>query len=209
MAAHKTGWVGAAAKPDAGRDPRPSPGAHAGGGRRRNRPARAGPRLDYSPAALYRYFDNREQLTATLAPDAMARLAERLRAAAGDGHTDPLLRLGEAYLAFAQEEPVRFRLLFVDLPSARTSLRALPPHHSPYRIVLAAARTAIAQGRLSPRLDAESVAYTLWSLVHGMAVLESTHLRGFDADFAGVHRLALQHLVASWMPGEREGGRKG
>jgi AcrR family transcriptional regulator len=166
-------------------------------------------RLDYSPAALYRYFDNREQLIATLAADAMARLAERLRAAAGDGDTDPLLRLGEAYLAFAQEEPVRFRLLFVDLPSARTSLRALPPHHSPYRIVLAAARTAIAQGRLSPRLDAESVAYTLWSLVHGMAVLESTHLRGFDADFAGVHRLALQHLVASWMPGEREGGRKG
>jgi hypothetical protein len=146
MAAHKTGWVGAAAKPDAGRDPRPGLGAHAGGGRRRNRPARAGPRLDYSPAALYRYFDNREQLTATLAADAMARLAERLRAAAGDGHTDPLLRLGEAYLAFAQEEPVRFRLLFVDLPSARMSLCELPPHDSPYRIVLAAARTAIAKG---------------------------------------------------------------
>jgi hypothetical protein len=56
-------------------------------------------------------------------------------------------------------------------------------------------------------LDAESVAYTLWSLVHGMAVLESTHLRGFDADFTRVHRVALEHLVNSWEPAKRKGGR--
>ena len=37
----------------------------------------------------------------------------------------------------------------------------------------------------------ESVAFTLWSLVHGMAVLELTHLRGFEADFSGLHRQAL------------------
>jgi AcrR family transcriptional regulator len=163
-------------------------------------------RLDYSPAALYRYFGSREDIVATLAAESMGLLGERLRAVDGAG-PEALVSLGEAYLAFAAEEPVRFRLLFVDLPSSRTSLRQLPPTDSPYVLVLEAATRAKAEGRITRDLDAESVAYTLWSLVHGMAVLESTHLRGFDANFARAHRVALEHLVNSWTPARRKGGR--
>jgi AcrR family transcriptional regulator len=156
-------------------------------------------RLNYSPAALYRYFENRDQIVSTLAADSMSLLAGRLKAATDEAGVDSLIAVGEAYLRFAKEEPVRFRLLFADLPSARRSLKTGPPLDSPYAIVLHIARTAIAAGRVLPDLDAEAVAFTLWSLVHGMAVLESTHLHGFRADFGRVHRLALQHLVNSWL----------
>jgi AcrR family transcriptional regulator len=156
-------------------------------------------RLNYSPAALYRYFENREQIISTLTADSMTLLGARLKAAAKEAEADPLIAVGEAYLAFAKEEPLRFRLLFVDARSGRRSLKTAPPRESPYAIVLESARAAIAGGRISPDLDAETVAFTIWSLVHGMAVLESTHLHGFRADFGRAHKLALQYLVNSWL----------
>ena len=165
-------------------------------------------RLNYSPAALYRYFENREQILSTLAVDSMALLRARLQAAAAEGGVDPLISVGEAYLRFAKEEPVRFRLLFVDLPSARKSLKTPPLKESPYAIVLDIARAAITAGRISSDVDADAVAFTLWSLVHGMAVLESTHLRAFRADFDRVHTLALQHLVNGWKRPRKEASRR-
>jgi AcrR family transcriptional regulator len=159
-------------------------------------------RLDYSPAALYRYFENREQIISALAQESKVLLAQRLRAAAEDHTADSVIAVGEAYLKFASEEPMRFRLLFAELPSVRSSLDEPPASDSPYGIVLDVATSAIAEGRLAPQLEAESVAFVLWSLVHGMALLERTHLRDFEADFARLHRLALEQLVNSWTRAE-------
>ncbi len=162
-------------------------------------------RLDYSPAALYRYFESREEIVAALTQESMALLAERLQAAAGnraavaaDPGVDPLIAVGEAYLAFAGEEPERFRLLFSELRSQRHSLAELPAGASPYQVLLDGVGDAIAEGRIARELDVESIAFMLWSLVHGMAVLRSTHLRDFEADFDSLARLALERLIASW-----------
>lgn len=155
-------------------------------------------RLDYSPAGLYRYFTNREEILSTLAEESMALLADRLRATPVTGANDPLIALGLGYLAFARDQPVRFRMLLSELPSTRASLHELVDGVSAYAIVVDAARAAIIQKRISSDLDAEWVAYTLWALAHGMAALESTHLRGFDAPFEQVHELALRQLVQGW-----------
>jgi AcrR family transcriptional regulator len=160
-------------------------------------------RLDYSPAALYRYFPGHEDIISTLAADSMALLYEHLANATDNTDQDPLLALGEAYLRFAESEPVRFRLLFVHLPSRRTSLEEPASQSSPYSIVLGAVRDAVAEGRILHNLDPETVAYTLWSLVHGMGILRSTHLRDFDVDFDALHRSSLRLLIDSWKPRER------
>jgi AcrR family transcriptional regulator len=161
-------------------------------------------RLDYSPAALYRYFPRHEDIVSTLAADSMALLYEHLANATDKTDQDPLVALGEAYLRFAESEPVRFRLLFVHLPSHRTSIEEPASQRSPYAIVLGAVRDALADGRIAHDLDPENVAYTLWSLVHGMGVLRSTHLRDFEADFDALHRSSLQLLIDSWKPRERD-----
>jgi AcrR family transcriptional regulator len=165
-------------------------------------------RLDYSPAALYRYFNGRDELIAALAADAGEELAKRLRAVEAEPAAARLRGLGLAYLAFAHEETARFRLLFLELPSNRTSLAEGPAPTSPYVIVLQAARDAIESGELAQTLHAEAVAYTLWSLVHGMAVLESTHLKGFSADFDAAHRTAVELLIASWKPARTRAGHR-
>ena len=161
-------------------------------------------RLDYSPAALYRYFPRHEDIVSTLATDSMAMLYEHLAGATENADQDPLVALGEAYVRFAESEPVRFRLLFVHLPSRRTSLEEPASQRSPYTIVLEAVRDALAEGRIAQDLDPGNAAYTLWSLVHGMGVLRSTHLRDFEADFEAIHRSSLQLLIDSWKPHGRD-----
>ena len=161
-------------------------------------------RLNYSPAALYRYFPRHEDIVSTLATDSMAMLHEHLANATDNTDQDPLVALGEAYLRFAESEPVRFRLLFVHLPSRRALLEEPASRRSPYALVLEAVRDALAAGRIAQDLDPENVAYTLWSLVHGMGVLRSTHLRDFEADFDAIHRSSLQLLIDSWKPRERD-----
>jgi Tetracyclin repressor-like, C-terminal domain len=84
-------------------------------------------------------------------------LSKRLGEAAQADPVDALAPIGHAYLAFAADEPVRFRLLFVDQPSRRRSLAEQPSGTSPYQVVLRAARRAIDHGGVSSELDAESI----------------------------------------------------
>lgn len=86
---------------------------------------------------------------------------------------------------------------------------AQPGPTSPYMIVLQTARDASAVGAFAPTLDAETVAFTLWLLVHGMAMLESTHLKNFGADFEDAGRSALDLVIASWVPSrDQKGGSR-
>jgi AcrR family transcriptional regulator len=68
-----------------------------------------------SGAAIYRYFDSREQLLAALAVDAYVDLADTLEAVARRRHASALARwqaVAAAYRGWALEQPHRYRLVF-------------------------------------------------------------------------------------------------
>jgi len=68
-------------------------------------------------------------------------------------------------------------------------------------MVLEAVQQGIAEGAFVPRgdLDAEAMAYGFWSLVHGLASLQLTTLRGFDADLAALD----QDVILAFLRGLR------
>jgi AcrR family transcriptional regulator len=134
-------------------------------------------RLDYSPSALYRYFASREDIIVALAEETVEMLAASLTDAARHADADPLVAVGESYFSFAASQPERFRLLFAHLPSGRLSIDAGAPGRSPYLIMLGVIAAERDAGRVRPELDVEDLAYALWAMVHGMAVLESTNRR--------------------------------
>ena len=81
---------------------------------------------NYSPAALYEYFADKDALLAALTTEVAAALAEALSKIPDD--LPPIKRvvaLGEAYVSFALAPPADFALMFMESRSKRRSLDGL------------------------------------------------------------------------------------
>lgn len=155
-------------------------------------------RADYTAGALYRYFEGKAALLDALRAQALQQLRRRLDACRSTaGPLGQLEELALAYLEFATTEPTLFRLAFVHTLSRRDSLSRSPSAGSPYGVLLGGVRAAIEAGQLTvtETFSDEHIAFTIWSAVHGMAVLELTHLRDFDADFGEFHRKAIRRVL--------------
>ena len=120
-------------------------------------------RAGVSHNAPYRHFAQREALLAALAAEGFERLGVAQRKA---GEAGGLRAMGEAYVAFALQNPQRFRLMF----GGQISIA----RHEQLREV--ATRTfAGLSGALAARLPeaqgAGDASVAAWALVHGLALL--------------------------------------
>lgn len=129
--------------------------------------------IDYSPAALYRYFKNKREILSTLRAEGFERFVagQRLRARTC---ADPLVRLREGgvdYVRFALDEPEYYQLMFctdcteVDLEGelAASSMES-------YALFRSTVEEAVNLGFFG-ETDADTVAFSLWSGTHGLAQL--------------------------------------
>lgn len=152
-------------------------------------------RIDYSPSGLYEYFNSKEDIVAAVRAEGLGLLRDYLNRVPVDLiPSERLVQLGLAYLEFAHDRPEHFRLIFSYLTSNRDTFNEPADDGSPYSMLLQAVRAAIEAEELTPRDDysLEEIAYSLWSLVHGMAMLRQTHLHHFQADFDAIQRRTLQ-----------------
>jgi len=123
-----------------------------------------------TPAALYRHFRGREALLEEVAGRGFKDLAERLaRALTGRGTPlERFTRMGEAYLAFAEEEPGYYAAIF-DVRSVGLSPDAERPN--PFDLLLEALRSTFPDG--FGGVDPRFVALEVWALSHGIATLSA------------------------------------
>ena len=128
-----------------------------------------------TPAALYRHFRGREALLEEVAGRGFSDLAERLaRALTGRGTPlERFTRMGEAYLAFAEEEPGYYAAIFETrgLPAAVPNAEA-GPRPSPFDLLVDALQSTFPEGfgGVAPRF----VALEVWALSHGLATLAAS-----------------------------------
>jgi AcrR family transcriptional regulator len=129
--------------------------------------------LNVSPRAPYRHFATKEDLLAAVAVEGYAMWASFLAARMG-GTTAPLDRLRvavEAYVLFAVEHPAAFRVMYA--PYATVSENApdlVRVRAEGHAGMLEAIREAQKAGALREG-DPMQLALTLWSTMHGLAVL--------------------------------------
>lgn len=127
-----------------------------------------------SPAAPYRHFRDRDALVAEVARRGFELFAKALAAAWDDGRPEPRKafdRVGQAYLAFARQEPAHFSAMFesglplADYPEARAE-------GDKAFAVLHQACEALVQTLPPPsRPPVMMMALHIWSLAHGIATL--------------------------------------
>lgn len=162
-------------------------------------------KIEYSPAALYRYYSSKREILSVLREEGFARYVERQKMGF-EAYPDPIERLregGRGYIRFAMSEPEYYHLMFstgcdqVELEGewAASSLAS----YSNFR---ATAAECIATGYFG-EVDVDTVVFALWSGVHGLAHLMSTGQVNLLRDEGDLDPL-LDSILNFWMrPGAK------
>jgi AcrR family transcriptional regulator len=131
---------------------------------------------EYSAAAIYTHFADKDSLVRELCSHDFAVFTESLKPVATiQDPSERLTALARNYARFAIEHPQHYRLLFLTpRPSGATIEEGRGnPERDAYALLEAAVRYAIDQG-MFPQLTAHAplVAQTLWAGMHGVVALE-------------------------------------
>ncbi len=168
-------------------------------------------RIEYSPATIYLYFRDKEELTSEVIREGFRRMhgvmMEELTAlpetASG---AEQYGATGRAYARFATENAAFFRVMF-ELPSAahvECPERAQGPEETSFDRVVMAVEAGLRDGSIQGG-DARRIALIGWGLVHGLTSLYlSGHLVDAAPDpvsFMGLVEEAIQTLGGGWRSG--------
>ncbi|NLG66852.1 MAG: TetR/AcrR family transcriptional regulator [Actinobacteria bacterium] len=155
-------------------------------------------RADFSPAAIYTYFANRDAIILALMEDSFRRLDEYVRRVPRNSSPDRrVIEFCLAYMDFGRENPADLRSILaansLDLPEGVDPSLGLEAA----RLIGETFREGMQQGvfRAHEGLSASEMAYQLWALVHGMTVLEGIDLTMVSGEISATPRRIIEAFV--------------
>ena len=144
-------------------------------------------RIEYSPAAIYGYFSSKQDLLAALAAQGFRRLNHALTRPSTLSHVSPPLRLREfywRYYEFSKSDAASYELMFLD-PSyepgrwEREALACLGEAMAEADRLIA---DCVASGEFVSDMPPRALRLTLWSALHGAAVIRLRKRLPADVD---------------------------
>ena len=161
-----------------------------------------GDRLGVKAMALYHYFASKDELLEAIG-EMSASAAAQFGAFFDDLNASSatpqeiVVALGLRYIKFAEQHPDQFQLAFNTLPMRFKTWGEFVTTRSNFTIPQTAVQAGIDAGAFRERsgYGRDEMAFNLWALVHGLAVLRTTRLRDLDADFEQLHRTLLDALI--------------
>jgi AcrR family transcriptional regulator len=129
--------------------------------------------IEYSPAAIYLHFRDKDEILYALHSEGFDALYERQMAILPI--KDPLKRLrrhGEIYLTFALDKPEYYDLMFIMRNPAKKikEQKAWDIGLRSYEFLRKNVEECMEAGKL-PRADVDVATFSLWAHVHGIASL--------------------------------------
>lgn len=155
-------------------------------------------RIDYSPAGLYEYFGSKEEIICALCDRGNAQLSSYLKRVPLDlPLEDYLVELLEAYLDFARQNPELYTVMFLQLTIGVSEFPTEPPSEDSFGFLAKAVQRGIDEGLFSTSDDYGlfEIAYSMWAMAHGMAMLQVGYMRDFNFDFRTADREAVRTFV--------------
>ncbi len=134
-------------------------------------------RIEYSPATIYLYFKDKDELVHEVVMEAFERMNEYIRrevVAAGEtaDAAEQYGAMGRAYARFALENTAYFRVMF-ELPPVPHMECPEPEETGGLETVVATVQRAVAAGLIESK-DARRTAIIGWGLAHGLTSLYLT-----------------------------------
>ena len=158
-------------------------------------------RADFSPAALYTYFPNKDSLIGSLFAESFERLDAYLRRVPADLSPDRrIVELGLAYMEFARDNPMDLRCMMLstsmDLPPSSGKALGL----GAARLIGETLRQGVRDGVFRQAgISAAEMAFGLWALVHGMVTVSGIDLGEVADEIAADPRRVLEMYVSLLM----------
>lgn len=159
--------------------------------------------IGYSPTTIYLYFKDKDDLLFHVAVEGFRNFGTMLQAgyASASSPSERLRAIGRAYIQFGLENPLHYRLMFVDRGEF---LRRQPPSgfEAPidsFGILVQTVTECLEIGLFKPG-DPRQHALVMWSVVHGLVSLATTNPY-FDRDqLAVIEDMALDMIVKGLSP---------
>jgi len=164
-------------------------------------------RVDYSPAGLYEYFGSKEEIIDAVCVEADERFYQMLKAVDNSlPLRDYIIELGMAYINFACENTEQFLFLYTNFVADITQIetvdnvidmQALINPDNSFGMFYHVVQQAMDAGLIKPHTDMNTldIVYAIWSLVHGMAMLQVRYLKHFPYDFSQADRNTIEALL--------------
>jgi AcrR family transcriptional regulator len=172
-------------------------------------------RIEYSPATIYIYFRDKDELIRDVVATGFERMgsvigAELQQVGETAGAAEQYGALGRAYARFALDNPAYFRVMF-ELPgTAAVECTAPPDAATPHGFDVAVGMVgrAVEAGEFGV-VDVRRTAVVGWGVIHGLTSLYlSGHLRGeagSQDEFLDLIEYAMRSLYEGWKPGASDG----
>ncbi len=128
-------------------------------------------KIEYSPATIYLYFKNKDEILYTLRREGFEELYRRQKNSLN--LKDPMKRLlmqGEAYISFALENPEYYDLMFMMRGPGIKEMNCKDIGLESYELLKNNVKECMESG-LFPDTNIDLAAFSLWSYVHGIASL--------------------------------------
>lgn len=163
-----------------------------------------------SPAALYRHFRGRDALVQEVAERGFKLFGERLSVAlrAPGEPIERFTRMGEAYLAFAEEEPGYYAAMFSgggEEGCGPFERQPTPAGGTAFEILVAALQKTFPDG--FGGVDPRFIALEVWALSHGIATLSASGSLPKGPGIPTKHEL-LRAGVVALVHGAQAGSRR-
>lgn len=133
--------------------------------------------IEYSPATIYLYYKDKNELFFALHQTAFTKLIEEFAPIAQlEQPIDQLTEMGRLYLQFAFENPELYDLMFIMIAPIETlecREDVWEDGHRAFGVLQQVVQACIDTGAIN-HTNAEQAALMIWSSVHGLAAL---HLR--------------------------------
>lgn len=128
-------------------------------------------KIEYSPATIYLYYKDKDEILYRLHEDGFTELIKRQKTTLSIKQPlERLHRLCEIYISFALKNREYYNLMFIMKAPMRKLNKEWPCGYDSYKILRQTVEECIQAGKLpAANLDAATIA--MWSFVHGFASL--------------------------------------
>jgi AcrR family transcriptional regulator len=161
-------------------------------------------RIEYSPAAIYSYFQSKDDIFYALAEEGFRRLDAQVRSALG--HQDPVQELRAcwwAYYEFSKDQREFFQLMFVDrsVPQITEQWTGLAFVHQMLAFAAGRIQRCVDAGIFPATTNAEIAMHLIWGALTGPAVIGSGCRLAPGEDPDALARDVLELVIAGLKAG--------